>query len=293
MANGSNWSSRKNAYYRQQRALQKQRNQVGQQSAQQSSSSSSSALNSQYQQQNKKRGSNAGSLDADYSPGYNDNNNPNLVKWQGQNDDDKAARYLARVHHTDLSQYDDNGYPFYDSDFQRFTLAQGLNAKPQVIPDAQFDQMVAQNNLQVLYRGESGQAACDRFMFADNSHTGTGSYGDGFYFSEDVQTANGYAFQKGGSNGRVIKMALSPTAKAITWTQLRQEMAKAGIPLQNALRKQGTSAPMAKYHNSGEAQFALKLGYNVITDCQFYGSEYHFVLTRDAVIVSDKVKHRW
>ena len=257
------------------------------------------ALNRQYQKTAGERtnwtqstGSNIGSLDGVYQAGYDANGNPQLVKWQGQ-DDDKAARYLAKVHNTDLSQYDDNGYPYYEGDYQKFSLATGLNDKPQVVSDRTFDKLVQQNNLQVLYRGESGDAACDRFMNADNSHTGVGSYGDGFYFTENASTANLYASSKGGSNGRVMKMALSPNARIITHGQLQQEMAKAGIKLQSALTKQGKSAMGSGYWNSGEAQYALKLGYNVISDCSYTGSQYHFALTRDAFIVSDKVKHHW
>ena len=266
--------------------------------------------NPQNQKKNNKNAS-TGSLNVDYSSGYDNNGNAQLVKWQGQTDD-KSAAFLSKVHNgVEMKGYDpytssystvqdnlngqsfNDGYGYYEGDYQRFSLALGLNAKPQIVSEKQFDQMVKQNNLQVVYRGEAGSNQCDRFMNADTSHTGVGSYGDGFYFSENARDANGYASMKGGSAGRVMKMALSPNAKAITHTELRQKMAQAGIKLQSNLRRQGTSAPSASYHNSGEAQFALKLGYNVITDCGYYGSGYHYALTRDAFIVCNKTKHHW
>lgn len=265
----------------------------------------------QQPQQKKQKNQKSGSLNIEYSPGYDDNGNKNLVKWQGQTDD-KSAAFLAKVHNNvDMSGFNpatssfstvtdgingqtyNDGYGYYEGDYQRFSLAMGLNNKPQVVSEKQFDSMVKANNLQVVYRGEAGQSQCDRFMNASTSHTGVGSYGDGFYFSENTSDANGYASMKGGRSGRVMKMAISPNARAITHSELQSLMSQAGIKLQSGLRRQGTSAPSASYHNSGEAQFALKMGYNVITDCGYYGSGYHFALTRDAFIVCDKTKHHW
>ena len=244
------------------------------------------ALNTAYQSQAGQKQNNGG-IQAVFAPGYTNNNNPNVVKFQGQ-DDDKTARYLAKVNNdVDTSAYPD-GYAYYPGSFQKWSLAMGLNDKPQVVPDAQFNQIVSQNNLQVLYRGESGQQACDRFMDAKYSHTGIGSYGDGFYFSEDKHVANKYAQHKGGANGRVIKMALSPTARAITYSDLYNKMYYASSSLQKGLKRAGT-ADKTKYLNEGEAQYALKLGYNVVT----MGNGYHYAITRDAFIVSDKTKNKW
>lgn len=292
MANGTNWSGKKNAYYQQWRQKQKQQNQPPQppQPTAQPQQTLAQKISAQYAAKKNKQGN--GSLQGDYSPGYTGNNNPQVLKWQGQTDEDKATKFLAKVHNTDMSQFDDNGYPYYPGDYQKFTATLGMNAKPTVLPDAEFDKMVQQHGLQVLYRGESGQKACDRFMFADNTHTGIGSYGDGFYFTEDVYTANKYAASKGGPDGRVIKMALSPNAHCITYNDLVKQMAKEGYKLKSALHKQGV-ADKTHYLNDGESQWAIKNGYNVITDCMYHGSQYHLYLSRDAVICSDKVKHKW
>lgn len=250
-------------------------------------------LNAGYQATAGQRNS-YGRLQGVYQPGYDNNGNPAVQKWQGQTED-KASRFLARVHNTvDYNDYDD-GYGFYEGDYQKFSLALGTNDKATVVPDAQFDKIVQANNLQVVYRGEASQRQVDRFMNAEYSHTGVGSYGDGFYFSDNASTANGYASMKGGSGGRVLKMALSPNARVISYSDLQARMAQAGAGLRSALAKQGMSARAggSSYLNEGEAQYALKLGYNVVAEVGYGGSDYHYALTRDAFIVSDKVKHHW
>lgn len=220
-----------------------------------------------------------------FAPGYDNNGNPQVVKWQGQ-DDDKAARYLAKIHNEVNPQDYNEGYNIYNSDYQRFSIAMGLNDKPTVLSDKQFDQLVQQNNLQVLYRGESGKDACERFLNANTSHTGAGSYGDGFYFSDDKGTANSYASYKGGSDGMVLRMALAPSARCISYSDLCRKMYGASTSLINGLSRAGSNSG-GGYSNDGEAQYALKLGYNVVT-C---GPGYYYALTRDAFIVSKTYKH--
>ena len=248
-------------------------------------------LNKQYQEttriiptQINTYGSNT--LQGVYQPGYDNNGNEAVQKWQGQTED-KASKFLAKVSKMDTANYPD-GYDYYDGEYQQFSLALGLDDKPTVMSDAQFEAVVQANGLQKLYRGESGTAAVDRFMNADHSHTGIGSYGDGYYFSEDKSTANSYAASKGGSQGMVMKMALSPTARVIQYQDLRAQMAKNGSNFTKALNYAGTKGKMS-YLNDGEAQMALKMGYNVVT----MGSGYHYALTRDAFIMSDNVKHKY
>lgn len=351
MANGTNWSSRKNAYYVQWRRNRKAQNQQQQptpapapppqaaapqqapqqppqppqQPQQPPQMRQSPIVNLQrgYSQTAGQRTNSAPPsatsgtterLNGVYQPGYDANGNAAVQKWQGQSDDTKASRFLAGVHNNvQMQNYDpatgaygsavdaktgqvlSDGYGFYQGDYQNFSLALGLNDKPTVISDAQFNRMVKSNGLQVVYRGDTGDAQIDRFMNATYSHTGVGSYGDGFYFSDKKSTANDYAASKAykatgnSSNGRVLKMALSPNARIISYTDLQTAMSKAGASLKSALHKQGHSAQGANYWNSGEAQFALKMGYNVIAGCGYSGSDYHYALTRDAFIVSDKV----
>lgn len=227
-----------------------------------------------------------------YDNGYTDGDNPQLLKWQGQGvAPDKAAAFLASVHNnTDYADYKDK-YGFYPGDYQKFSLRLGLNKPPTILSEKEFNDVVKKNNLQVLYRGEAGQSQVDRFMNAKYSHTGVGYYGDGFYFSQDKGVANWYAQDKGGTSGRVVKMALSPTAKCITHKDLKKAWNKAPKKLRDALTKQGANSG-AGYKNSGEAQYAAMLGYNVVTNCGLGGNK-HYALTRDAFIVCGTIKHKW
>lgn len=252
---------------------------------------------------NPQRGTTIGGtdLEANWTPGFDDNGNPQVIKLQSQNDEDKLARFMSKVN-DDLTfrngkYYDKNGnevsdqFPFYDGEYQKFSLAMGLNAKPQVMPDKQFDAMVRQNGLQVLYRGESGQAAADRFMTSDLGHTGTGSYGDGYYFSTSKSTAIDYAQMKSGWNGtgKVETMVLSPTARAIRYSDLQKAYNSLSPRLQRALQKAGQSAKGASYDNSGEAQLALRLGYNVVA-VDSWGGDYCYAIDRSAFIIRKTVE---
>ena len=222
-----------------------------------------------------------GGLKGNFQPGYTANDNPQLLKWQ-QSDDDKATRFLGRVHNkVDINNYTDK-HPFYDFDMQKFTLLVGLNDKPTVMKDADFEQMVKANNLQVLYRGDSGQDAVDRMVGDNYYHPGTGFYGDGLYFTEEESIANRYAYQKGGTDGVYTKMVLSPNAHVINYSDLMYEMGKySGTRFAKALERAGNTS---YYSNEGQALFALKMGYNVI---EIHAGK-HVALTRDALIVSDK-----
>lgn len=226
----------------------------------------------------------SGGLKGDFTPGYTNNDNPQLLKWQSQ-EPDKAARFLGRIHNKmDVNDYQDK-HPFYDFDGQKFTLALNLNDKPTIMKDADFEQMVRDNNLQVLYRGDSGQEAVDRMMNDTYYHPGTGYYGDGLYFSEEESTANSYAWAKGGTDGRYTKFTLSPNAHVISYSDLTAKMnAYYGTSFYNALHRAGQTSYMG---NEGEAMFALRLGYNVI---EIHRGK-HVALTRDALVMSDKVYH--
>ena len=240
-------------------------------------------------------------LIANFNSGFDDNGNAQVTKWQGQVDD-KAARFLSKANDDYTFRngkfYDKNGnvisdqYGFYDGEYQKFSFAMGLNAKPQVMDDAAFDAMVRKNNLQLLYRGESGQNAADRFMNADIGHTGVGNFGDGYYFSTDKDDAIGYARYKSNYNGtgKVETMVLSPTARAIKYSDLEAKFASLSPKLRSALSAAGGSARGSGYGNSGEAQLALKLGYNVVAVDYAGGRTYCYALDRSAFIVKKSLQ---
>lgn len=225
------------------------------------------------------------STNAAQNGGWDDDGNPALVKFQGQ-EDDKTARFLAKVEGTtDYSKYND-GYGFRDNPYQKLVLQLGLNKPPTVVSDAQFNAIAKQTGAEVFYRGWSSESTADRFMQAQYTHTGTGIYGDGLYFANNIGTAAAYGIGKG--KNAITKMMLSPNARVVDYNALVNSMPSGTTQLGKALRHTGTRGSRSYNGNSGESQWALKMGYNVIKVDAGFGEPYYVGLTRDAFIVSKK-----
>ena len=207
------------------------------------------------------------------TPDFTDNNNPALVKWQQQSDDNKTARYLAKLGKQQTPAQDAEGYAYHQSAFQNMVIDQNLNAPVYARMDARsFNAYCQANNLTPFYRGWSGgQSSKDRFEDAAASHTGTGMYGEGYYFG-DRSTAASYA------RGATTVAALSPNARVVDLGHVQQAIINSGA--KNAFQRSGGATTGHFSNNIGEAQMALKMGYNVIrTDWSYV------VLTRDAVVI--------
>lgn len=211
---------------------------------------------------------------------YTDDGNPALVKYQGQ-EDDKTARFLAKVwNDTDLAAEDD-GYGFYDNSYQKLALSLGLNKGPTVLSEGDFNQYVQQTNAQVFYRGWSSRNSADRLLNAPKTHTGTGLYGDGIYMTTDKGTAASYG------SAAVTTLALSPTARVVNLSTVRARIQQSSQRLQTGLNRAGSVGQRSYGANNGEAQMALKMGYNVVR-IDTHGGSYYYALTRDALVVSKK-----
>lgn len=209
---------------------------------------------------------------------YDGNGNPELIKWQQQTDNDKAARFLSGL--SKRTEVIDNlktneKWGFYNNPMQKMILKMGLNDKPTVLSKKDFDALAAKTGAEVLSRGWSSDDSRERFTESAFTHIGTGRYGDGLYFGS-ATTASSY-----GSS--MSKVMLSPKARVIDVQTLRSMMPKTG-DLAASLRYSGTTGDRQYYNDvGGESQWALKLGYNVIDAgwCKC-------VLTRDALIVRGK-----
>lgn len=216
-----------------------------------------------------------------YQGDYTDDNNPALIEYQ-QKEDDKTANFLAGTNkNIDLNDpaYAD-GYTYHDIPLNKLLLRLGVGKGATVLSDSDFDKYVQQSGQQVMYRGWSNKGAADRFVNTTNNHVGNGRYGDGYYFTPDQGTAKAYS-----GDGTVTRMALSPKARVISYADLQSKMMQASSKLQSSLRKTGTGGSGRTYgSNVGEAQFALKLGYNVID----VGGGYLYGVTNDAFVVSRK-----
>ena len=208
-------------------------------------------------------------------PDFTGNNNPGLIKWQNQSDDVKASRYLARLGKAQTPGKDAEGHPYYQGAFQNMVIDMNLNAPVYAKLSANdFNTYCQANNLTPIYRGWKGGARSkDRFENAAASHTGTGMYGDGYYFGSKA-TAKGY------SGGAMSVAALSPNARVADLDMVRLAVSQSGAKkafIKSGLSQSGRYAP-----SKGESQMALKMGYNVIrTDWSYV------VLTRDAVVIRE------
>lgn len=209
---------------------------------------------------------------------YDGDGNPQLIKWQSQTDD-KSARYLAKVDkETDLSQYQsqtNDPYAFYDNPYQKMVAQMGLNKPATVMSASDFDKYVQQTGSTVIYRGWSGQNAVDRFKDSPNSHVGNGINGDGYYWATDSSTARKYG-------GTGTRGALSPDARVISLDEVNRAIANASPQLRKSLSKAGSGGTRTYGANAGQAQMALKMGYNTID-----AGWAVIPLTRDAVVISD------
>ena len=210
---------------------------------------------------------------------YTDNGNPALIKWQGQ-EESKASRFLAKVDNTtDLATIQastNDNWQFYDNPQQKLILNMGLNKPATILSEKDFNNYVQQTGATVLYRGWSGQNAIDRFKNSQNSHIGNGRKGDGYYFSSDKGTAMSYG-------GKGTKAALSPNARVVSLDKVNQAISNSSSEFQSALRKAGSNGTRSYGSNKGQAQMALKMGYNAID-----AGWAIVALTRDAIVMSNK-----
>lgn len=226
-------------------------------------------------------------LSSDYSDGsidvgdYDGGGNPNLIAWQ-QMDDADVGHYLHEISaNTSLDQQPNDNWAYHDNPYQKFVVANGLNNPPTVLSDADFDNYLKSTGQTAFYRGTSGASAIDRFKNSPNNHVGNGIYGDGHYCTlpGDIATARNYK----GSGNSIMRMALSPNARVVDLSTVQNNISSMSGKAQRALKKAGSEGPRTFGSNMGEAQAALKMGYNVIRTGWSY-----VVLTRDAVVVSDK-----
>ena len=210
---------------------------------------------------------------------YDDNGNPQLLKWQSQTDD-KSANFLAKVNRdTDLSAAQSktgDAWAFYDNPQQKLVQQLGLNGKATVLSESDFNKYVKTTGATTLYRGWSGQNAIDRFNKSPNSHIGNGINGDGYYFATDRATARSYG-------GAGTKAALSPNARVVSLSDVNKAIANASPKFQKSLSKAGSGGTRTYGSNRGQAQMALKMGYNTID-----AGWAVIPLTRDAVVISSK-----
>lgn len=178
---------------------------------------------------------------------------------------------------------------------QRFVFAAGINEKPTVLEDSDFDQYLIDNNIprsQILarsvspitYRNNDGTTVkmsaddvIDMMKYSRLNYIGGKvngqAYGAGTYFDMTGGRNTGY----GGTTATAV---LNPnTARIITDRQLASQaraFAQSHPQFARAVGAYDTS-----FHNNNMSIYALALGYNVIKDST---SGYHNVIDRSALV---------
>lgn len=185
----------------------------------------------------------------------------------------------------------DSSYDYAKNcNFQKMVADCGVNDKPTTLDKDVFESMIAADpSLKVLYRGvENGQnitadGILNQIKYSDGFHVGGGFYGDGLYYTGDVNYARMYA----GNFGKVQRVAIDPNAKIISRKDLDKQFNALPIKTQFALGRAGKQSTSGGWYNKGESQLALKLGYDII---QGFDSDHLIILNRKALII-DKANY--
>ena len=124
---------------------------------------------------------------------------------------------------------------------------------------------------------------CDMMTDGSLSYVGRGVHGDGLYFSDSKRGSKLYG--NPGQNPKTLRAVLNPAkARAISESSL-QSAYDAFVKSHPRTRR---ALGFAKAHSTSDSmsQFALLMGYNVITTKVGYNETYYTVIDRSALIMS-------
>jgi len=187
-----------------------------------------------------------------------------------------------------------------DDPTQKFVYQAGLNALPQVLDSASFQQFMQDNNIsqaQILARSVkpiqfnamgvnfsySAQNVADMMMYSKFNYIGGKhggqAYGAGTYFAQTGGANTGYG-------SLTVNAVLNPaTARVISDTQLaRQAAAFAKTHPKFARAVGGYVSSGSKFRGNNMSIWALAMGYNVIYDGTNDSSTYYNVIDRSALV---------
>ena len=209
-------------------------------------------------------------------------------------DDDALHDFLINVNNTDTPDFLNSHH------LQKMIYALGLNDKPEIISQKEFDDMTINapfgSAAPILYRtvndtttpdGVSMSAKQIQQMFTDGklTYVGNGIHGDGLYFSDSKSGSLLY-----GTPGKasLISGVLNGKAKIITEKALKSEYDKF-VKAHPRSRKALGFARKNSSHDS-YSQFALLRGYNVIVSKQWGNENYYTVLDRSVISTTGKLE---
>jgi hypothetical protein len=198
-------------------------------------------------------------------------------------DDKQLHDFLINVQNVDTPDFLNTHHT------QKMVYGLGMNDLPQVVPDAQLQKLIS-NGAKPIYRSVNGATLKggvsmtasdiqDVTRYGDLTYLGNGIYGDGLYFSNNLRGSKGYG-------STTMQGVLSPNAKTISDRQLKNEY-DSFIKTHPRTRK-ALGFSRSKSTTNSMSQFALIKGYSVITHTHSDGEVYYNVISRSALIVSDK-----
>ena len=175
------------------------------------------------------------------------------------------------------------GFP--DTFYQKFVMANGLDAKPKLLTDAQMDAMPGKD----FYRGvhASSTDAADKIImntlmddYTFFSDSGGSAMGRGIYAMQDLSQDVRMYGSSGGVNN-IMRFKLDSDAKTISYdaaTALYAKEIRSGSRLGRALS--------GVYEKDAISIVAAAKGYSAITRDRGNGNEWSNILSRDKLNVS-------
>lgn len=211
-------------------------------------------------------------------------------------DDKEFHDFLIDVNKTDVPDFLNSHH------LQKMAYALGLNDKPEIISQQEFDDMTVNapfgSGAPVLWRtvnpvNMSGgvtmtaKQVMDQTLHGDLTYHGDGIHGDGIYFS-DSKHGSQWGYGRDHGQSRSVACVLNSKARTITESRLKT-MYDTFVKTHPQSRK---ALGFAKSHSSHDSmsQFALQQGYNVIISDQGGGEHYYTVLDRGVLSTTGNIE---
>ncbi len=221
---------------------------------------------------------------------------PGAMTNLSQMTDDELAQLVRDSQHAIMP----NHLADADDPTQKFVYQAGLNALPQVMDNAAFQQFMQDNGIsqsQIIARSVdpiqfnamgvnfsyTAQNVADMMMYSKFNYIGGKhggqAYGAGTYFAQTGGASTGYG-------GLTVNAVLNPsTARIISSGQLaRKAAAFAQSHPKFAKAVGGYVGSSAKFRGNNMSIWALAMGYNVISDGSSGYGTYYNVIDRSALV---------
>lgn len=182
-------------------------------------------------------------------------------------------------------------------DTQRLTYDMGLNGKPTIVSEAEFNKIKGTTIYRGVHQQDDGngtvlapaRSVANVTMYGDFSRIGAGVAGDGFYFTDSTSTANNYAgYGKDLGKSAVMRAKLDNSkVRSVTLTNLQNMFNGEDAYVQNAFMRMSTVDN--EWTTGYLGAYALKKGYNVITRPALFGERHYIVLDRSVMVMCNTI----